>query len=132
MALGLGALIAAAPERASAEEPKAKVEGELDKALKTEIQKAIGVTKTKPATRLDARRRARDAGESVIAVLRSEGYYDYTVEPDVGEGDTPDAIVRVTPGPRSLVSEPRIVWEGDPPDPGDDGEGPGDYGGAPQ
>jgi translocation and assembly module TamA len=114
MALGLVAL---APARSFADEPKARVLGDMDRALKLEIQRAIGTTKTKPATRLDARRRARDAGESAIAVLRSEGYYDYAVEPDVGEGDAPDAIIRVTPGPRSLVADTKIVWDGDPPDP---------------
>jgi translocation and assembly module TamA len=114
MALGL---VLAPTLCLAADEPKARVQGEMDRGLRQEIQKAIGVTKTKLATRLDARRRARDAGESAIAVLRSEGYYDYTVEPDVGEGDTPEAIVRITPGPRSLISQARIVWEGDPPDP---------------
>jgi translocation and assembly module TamA len=101
---------------ALAEEPKARVQGDMDRALRLQIQKAVGTTKTKPATRLDARRRARDAGESAIAVLRSEGYYDYAVEPDVGEGDTPDAILRITPGPRSEVADAKIVWEGDAPD----------------
>ncbi|HUO13181.1 MAG TPA: outer membrane protein assembly factor, partial [Caulobacteraceae bacterium] len=105
-----------APALALAEEPKARVQGEMDRALRLELQKAVGTTKTKPATRLDARRRARDAGESAIAVLRSEGYYDYTVEPDVGEGDTPDAILRITPGPRSEVVDAKIVWEGAAPD----------------
>ena len=114
MALGL----ALAPALClAADEPKARVQGEMDRALKVEIQRAIGTSKTKPATRLDARRRARDAGESVIAVLRSEGYYDYAVEPDVGEGDAPDAILRIAPGPRSLVAGAKIVWDGDPPDP---------------
>ena len=60
MALGL----ALAPALCvAADEPRARVQGEMDRALRVEIQKAIGVTKTKPATRLDARRRARDAGE---------------------------------------------------------------------
>ena len=115
----LGAFLAQAPgiAFAAAEQPKAQVQGDLDRTLKAAIQRAIGVSKTKPATRLDARRRAREAGESAIAVLRSEGYYDYTVDPDVGEGETPVAIVRITLGPRSTIAAPTIVWEGEPPDP---------------
>jgi translocation and assembly module TamA len=89
----------------------------MDRPLRLEIQRAVGVTKSRPATRVDARRRAREAGESVIAVLRSEGYYDYLVEPDVGEGDAPGAVVRVTLGPRSLVGNTDVVWDGVPPDP---------------
>jgi translocation and assembly module TamA len=106
-----------APRPGLAEEPKARVLGDMDHALRLEIQRAVGLTKTRAATRLDARRRARDAGEAAIAVLRSEGYYDYTVEPDVGDGEAPDPILRITPGPRSLLASPRIVWDGEPPDP---------------
>lgn len=100
-----------------ATEPKALVQGDMDRALRQEIQRAVGVEKARPASRVDARRRAREAAESIIAVLRSEGYYDYQVEPDVGGGDTPDAVVRVTPGPRSLLRATTLVWDGPPPDP---------------
>ena len=89
--------------------------GELDRPLRQEMQRAIGLTKTKPATRLDARRRAVEAGEAVIAVLRSEGYYDYDVEPDVGEGDAPEALVHVTLGPRSKLAAAKLAWDGPPP-----------------
>jgi len=105
-----------APQAALAAEAKALVQGNLDKALRAEIQRSVGTVKTHATTRVDARRRAREAGEAAIAVLRSEGYYDYIVEPDVGEGDTPQAVVRVTPGPRSTLAAPIIAWEGPPPD----------------
>jgi translocation and assembly module TamA len=88
----------------------------MDRALKADIQRAIGTAKARPESRVDARRRAREAGESVIAVLRSEGYYDYLVEPDLGEGDTPTPIVRITPGPRSTIGTIELVWDGPPPD----------------
>ena len=114
MAIGL---IALAPGLALAAEPKAVVQGEMDRALRADIQRAIGTSKGRAATRVDARRRAREAGEAAIAVLRSEGYYDYLVEPDVAEGDTPGAIVRVTPGPRSTVGKAELVWDGAAPDP---------------
>jgi len=108
-------VVAASPGWAA--EPKALVQGEMDRTLRQEIQRAVGVEKARPASRVDARRRAREAGEAAIAVLRSEGYYDYQVEPDVGEGDTPDAVVRVTPGPRSVLAATTLVWDGPPPDP---------------
>jgi translocation and assembly module TamA len=107
----------AVPLAAAAATPKAQVEGELDKGLRQEIVRAIGVSKTRPASRVDARRRAREAGESTIAVLRSEGYYDYAVDTDVGEGDAPTAIVRVTTGPRSMLANAKLEWDGAPPDP---------------
>ena len=105
-----------APGLAHAAEPKAQVQGDMDRALKAELQRAVGTSKARPASRVDARRRAREAGEAAIAVLRSEGYYDYTVEPDVGEGDAPTPILRVTPGPRSLIAKTELVWDGPPPD----------------
>ena len=104
------------PGLAAAAEPKATVQGEMDGTLRRELQRAIGVVRTKPASRSDARRRAREAGETAITVLRSEGYYDYTVEPDVSEADPPAPVVRVTLGPRSLIAAPSILWDGDPPD----------------
>jgi translocation and assembly module TamA len=110
LALGLG------PTVAWADQPKARLQGDLDRTLRTEIQRAIGVVKTRPSTRIDARRRAREAGEAAISVLRSEGYYDYVVEPDVGDGDAPESILRVTPGPRSTLAGADIVWDGPSPD----------------
>jgi translocation and assembly module TamA len=109
-------LLALAAGPAWATEPKALVQGDMDKALRAEIQRAVGVSKTRPASRVDARRRAREAGEAAIAVLRSEGYYDYQVEPDVGDGDAPDAVIKVTTGPRSTVGVATVVWDGGAPD----------------
>ena len=109
-------LMALAPGLARAAEPKAQVQGEMDRALKADIQRAVGTAKARPESRVDARRRAREAGESAIAVLRSEGYYDYVVEPDLGEGDTPTPVVKITPGPRSIVGAVDVVWDGLPPD----------------
>jgi translocation and assembly module TamA len=106
-----------APRLAFSDEPKARVLGEMDRSLRSELQRAVGVSKAHPASRIDARRRAREASELVIAVLRTEGYYDYTIEPDVGDGDTPTPLLRVTPGPRSLIADVKVVWDGDPPDP---------------
>jgi translocation and assembly module TamA len=93
------------------------VRGSLDPALRAEIQQAIGPPPAAPASRLDASRRAREAGETAIAVLRSEGYYDYVVEPDIGDGDQPQAFVIITPGARSKIAQAHVEWQGPAPDP---------------
>jgi translocation and assembly module TamA len=125
--LGLGRLIyavaasaalcvqaAAAPAQAA---PRAAIEGDLDPTLHAAVLVAIGDTDRPIQNRFEARRRARAAAEDAIAVLRSEGYYAYVVEPDVGEGDTPTPVVRITPGPRFTIASPTIAWVGDAPEP---------------
>ena len=107
--LGFGA-----PADAAAS-PIAEVRGVEDKALRSEIQQVIGQGAW-PASRLEARRRANDAADQATAVLRSEGYYDATIEPDIGDGDSPQPFVTVTPGPRSQIAEPAITWLGAAPD----------------
>ncbi len=101
---------------AFAAQPRAAVEGKLEPDLKAAIARAIGETERPIENRFEARRRARDAAESAIAVLRSEGYYAYEVQPDVGSEDAPTALVRVTPGPRFVLAAPAINWKGAPPD----------------
>lgn len=116
--IGVGRLVVAvaasaaicASGAARAETPRATIEGELDSKLRDAIVQAVGETDKPIANRFEARRRAIDAGEQAIAVLRSEGFYGYDVEPDVGDGDPPVAIVRVTPGPRFTLSDPEIEW----------------------
>ena len=96
----------------------AQIQGIDDKVLRETIQRALTLSKESPRSRTEARRRARQAGEDTIAVLRSEGYYAYTVEPDVLDGDPPRAVVKVTPGPVFIIADPRIDWSGAPPDEG--------------
>lgn len=100
---------------AAADEPKAVVEGVDNARLRSAIQDAIGGTENPPGSRFEARRRARTAAEQAITVLRSEGYYQYLVEPDVGEGDTPQAVIRIKPGPRFVFAKPTVTWDGEPP-----------------
>ncbi|WP_374579043.1 autotransporter assembly complex family protein [Phenylobacterium sp.] len=109
-ALGAGA--------ARAEQPRASIEGDLKADLRASIARAVGETDKPISNRFEARRRAREAGENAIAVLRSEGYYGYEVTPDVGEDDPPTAIVRVTPGPRFTLADPQIQWLAPAPDEG--------------
>jgi translocation and assembly module TamA len=102
-------------------EPKAAVEGVQNDDLRELIVNAIGESKKPPQTIFEARRRAREAGEDAIAVLRSEGYYDYVVEPDVRTSDAdtangpPEPVVHVDPGPRSILTDPAVEWVGPPP-----------------
>jgi translocation and assembly module TamA len=102
---------------AVAAEPKAQIEGTLPADLRAEIGRAVGDTDKPIENRFEARRRAREAAEDAITVLRSEGYYAYDVEPDVGEGDAPKALVKIAPGPRFVLGPAHIDWIGAPPDP---------------
>jgi translocation and assembly module TamA len=115
----LGATIAAllgfSAAQALAAEPKAAIEGDLDRGLRQELKTAIGEAKANPENPFDARRRARDAVADAIALLRSEAYYEATVEPDVSASDPPQSILRVTVGPRFLFTEPLVEWVGAPP-----------------
>ena len=112
-----GALAASGPGASAAvEAPRAEVRGVADRILRAEIQQAIGRA-APPASRIEARRRAHEAGDVAISVLRSEGYYDYQVDADIGEGDAPQPFVTVTPGPRTKINAPTISWIGAPPDP---------------
>jgi translocation and assembly module TamA len=99
--------------------PRARLEGEMDARLRAAITSEIGESDRQVDNRFEARRRARDAAEAAAAVLRAEGYYAAVVEPDVGEGDAPTPVVRVTPGPRFVLARPAVEWVGTAPAPDD-------------
>lgn len=102
---------------AAAAEPRAQIRGEITAELRAQLVRAIGEVEAPPANRFEARRRARGAMEAAEALLRSEGYYQPTLE-DVVEGDeTPVAIVNVMPGRLFVLSPPDLVWSGPGPDP---------------
>src|SRR6202000_146933 len=98
-------------------EPKPQVQADLRADLRAAVTRAVGDTDKPIENRFEARRRAREAAEDAIAVLRSEGYYAYDVEPDVGDGDAPKALVKVAPGPRFILGHAHIDWVGATPDP---------------
>ena len=104
-----------APGLADAAEPKATIQGEMDPELRTTIQRVIGDTDKPIENRFEARRRARAAAEDAIAVLRSEGYYGYQVEPDVSEADPPKPVVQIAPGPRFTLGGMSLEWQGEAP-----------------
>ncbi|MBI1200153.1 MAG: BamA/TamA family outer membrane protein [Phenylobacterium sp.] len=105
-----------APGAARAGDPRAAVQGEMDGDLRDAIQRVIGDSDRPIENRFEARRRARAAAEDAIAVLRSEGYYAYQVSPEVSEADPPQAIVQIIPGPRFYIADPKIAWQGEPPE----------------
>ena len=107
---------AAGSARAAA--PKAAVEGALSDSLRAAIGVAVGETDKPIENRFEARRRAREAAEDAVAVLRSEGYYANTVEADVTEAEPAQPIVKVTPGPRFRIQDPKVEWIAPEPDPG--------------
>ena len=102
---------------ALADEPKAVVQGVEDSTLRRAIQRVVGLSKRAPQSRFDARRRAEEAAQDAIVVLRSEGYYDYLVTPDVTGDDHPKPVVRVDPGPRSVLADATVAWGGAAPVP---------------
>ena len=98
-------------------EPRARIRGELNEELRAQLVRAVGETDTAPSSRFEARRRARGAVEAAEALLRSEGYYQPTLE-DVVEGEeTPVAIVNVIPGRRFVLAPPVVQWIAPEPDP---------------
>jgi len=112
MAISLG-LAVSGPLRAA---PNAAVEGVSDGVLRGELEAAIGEARSPPRSPLVARRRANQAVDDATALLRSEGYYDAVVEPDVGDGSTPRALVKVTPGQRFHLVAATIDWAAPQPD----------------
>ena len=104
----------AAPRR-PALQPRAQVQGVADRALRTALQQAVGDAQGPPANRIEARRRATQAAASATALLRSDGYYDATATPDIGDGDQPAAMVKVELGPLTRLTETKLAWIGSPP-----------------
>ena len=101
---------------ALADEPRASVEGVQDKSLRQAIQQYIGTTKRAPHGRFEARQRAQGAAEDAVVVLRSEGYYDYSVTPDISGSDKPRPVLHIDPGPRFILADPQVAWTGPAPD----------------
>jgi translocation and assembly module TamA len=110
-AAGAATILLAAAGAAWCDVPRARIQGVNDTRLRQEIERALGTSKNPPQSRVEARRRAEAAAADVMTVLRSEGYYEATVEPDVGEGDQPASVVKVTPGQRFAIADPEVVWD---------------------
>jgi translocation and assembly module TamA len=96
-------------------EHNATVVGVEDRALHQALDRAIGDARTPVDSRLEARRRARDAADAATSLLRSEGYYAAEARPDIGEGDRPTPLVRITLGPRFTFADATVRWMDAPP-----------------
>jgi len=116
MSAGAACILQGLGAQAFAAEPKAQIEGALAADLRAEIARVVGDTDRPIENRFEARRRAREAAEDAISVLRSEGYYAYDVQADIGEGDAPKALIKINPGPRFVLGAAHIDWIGPAPD----------------
>jgi translocation and assembly module TamA len=105
-----GLAITAVAGTAAADDPKAVIEGVTDKGLRQAIERYIGETKRPPQSRFEARRRAEEAAEDAVVVLRSEGYYAYQITSDLTEDEKPKPLVRIDPGPRFAIADPQVLW----------------------
>lgn len=101
----------------TAAEPRAQIRGDIDAELRRDLERAVGDVDGAPASRFEARRRARTAMESAEALLRSEGYYQPTLQDDVEGEEKPIAVVTVTPGRRFELGETKVNWVAPVPDP---------------
>lgn len=111
------ALWAVCGHAAIAAEPKAEIRGDVDAELRRRLEQAVGQVDEAPANRFEARRRARSAMEAAQALLRSEGYYQPTLQDDVEGEEKPVAVVTVTPGRRFELSETKVNWVAPVPEP---------------
>lgn len=89
---------------ARADEPRARVEGVQDRVLRERLERAVGESRRPSGSRLETRRRAREAAESAVLLLRSEGYYQNRVTPEISEGEPGVATIRVETGQRFTFS----------------------------
>jgi translocation and assembly module TamA len=101
----------------TAAEPRAQIRGDIDAELRRDLERAVGDVDGAPASRFEARRRARTAMESAEALLRSEGYYQPTLQDDVEGEEKPIAVVTVIPGRRFELGETKVNWVAPVPDP---------------
>ena len=100
---------------AYADEPRAHVQGLQDRTLREQIQRAVGESRRASGSRLETRRRARDAADSAVLLLRSEGYYQNRVTPEISDGEPGVATIRVDPGRRFTFSNTTLSYTGEPP-----------------
>ncbi|MDR3498820.1 MAG: BamA/TamA family outer membrane protein [Parvibaculum sp.] len=94
-----------------------KLPDDLKALLSSVVQ--LGTDKIPAPTTLgQLRRRANEDADRLIGVLRSEAYYNGSVEPVIAEakGGIFDVTYRVTLGPRTMIRSFRIVYPDHPSD----------------
>jgi Outer membrane protein len=115
--LGLGLAAWAAGAAVAWADPTAEIRGEMPDELRVQLVQAVGESDGPPSNRFEARRRARAAAEDATALLRSEGYYQATVQDEVVGEEAPVAVVVVVIGPRFLLATPTVTWTDEVPSP---------------
>jgi translocation and assembly module TamA len=95
-------------------EPRARIEGVTDERLRERLETAIGEVEGQAGSRFEARRRANEAAEKAAALLRSEGYYGFRIEPDIagGDGQPSVAVLKINPGPQFTYQAPAVAFSG--------------------
>jgi len=111
-----GVALCAVAGQAFADVPRADIRGELPTDLRRQLERAVGTAKEAPASRFEARRRARTAVQNATDLLRSEGYYQPVVEDDVEGEERAVAVIRVVPGQRFNLDQSLILWSTPAPD----------------
>ncbi|MFM8819283.1 MAG: autotransporter assembly complex protein TamA [Phenylobacterium sp.] len=96
---------------------RAQVRGDLPADLRIRIETAVGTTDRPARNRFDSRQRANAAASEAAAVLRSEGYYAFSLQSGVSEDSRAEPFVEVTPGPQFRIQDVSIEWIDPAPDP---------------
>ena len=120
--LGAGAVLCACVT-AAADQPIAKVEGDLPPALRDKVELALEVVEEPSRSRAQAKRRLERAAKQLATVLRSEGYYDPDINgrideeaPENDAGKTPPlrTVLEVDVGPRYGVGRAEVEFSNTP------------------
>ncbi len=97
-------------------EPRATIASDASGILLDKMKLAVGENDTAPQSAFEARRRAETAATNVMELLRSEGYYQAIVTPEVPDEEPARAVVKVEIGPRFKIDNEQLVFEGETPD----------------
>lgn len=97
-------------------EPRATISTEASGILLDKMKLAVGEIDTSPQSAFEARRRAETAAANVIELLKSEGYYQAVVVPEVPDTEPARAILKVEIGPRFSIANSQIIFDGEAPD----------------
>lgn len=100
-----------------AQEPLAEIKlapnaASFPKSLRTKLDAAISTNRAAPQNRLEARRHAQDAFDLAEATLRSEGRYGSVITTSLTDGDVPQVILTLDPGPEFGFADPKVEWIG--------------------
>lgn len=94
-----------------------QIDGKMDKSLRDLLQRSselVTLQREPTPSRAALQRRVDGDLDNFRSVLRSEGYYDGTVQGDIDEtGETAIVTLTVDPGPRYTLSSYSIEYTGD-------------------